>query len=474
MEALEAATLVISQTKEGDAYLLASTQVITNREVVLPVEAISKTVVTEGGNEAENGKDEVVEEKNDSAKLYFNPSDSFVYMRNGAAIGIAMSATEEVREIYLKNMFMMPPNHEFYCPNCEVCISKVLLCSTTPQKVPSVTVPPVTVPPVTVPQVTVPPVTVPQVTLPQVTVPPVTVPPVIGAVTDENQVIERDEDDVECLVRCSTCFSLLVQKGKEFFTGLLPRVPQEEGSGEVSIIVTDPSTSVTPGIIIRRTEAGRESNKGWEVLKSIVYGGLAEILASLSVVTSAASADATTLSIVALGIANLIGGFTVLTHNLRDLKASKAREEGSERDDAEVDKYYELLGNRENFYLHAFVAVLSFLIFGLVPPIVYGFSFRESDDKDMKLAAVAGASLICITLLAIAKTYTQRNNNSFMSYFKSVTFYVTSGVLASLLTYVAGAQMKKLVEQLGWFQPQSNFGLPLPHTSVQNSGWSSF
>jgi len=32
MEALEAATLVISQTKEGDAYLLASTQVITNRE----------------------------------------------------------------------------------------------------------------------------------------------------------------------------------------------------------------------------------------------------------------------------------------------------------------------------------------------------------------------------------------------------------------------------------------------------------
>jgi len=159
---------------------------------------------------------------------------------------------------------------------------------------------------------------------------------------------------------------------------------------------------------------------------------------------------------------------------LRDLKASKAREEGSERDDAEMDKYYELLGNRENFYLHAFVAVLSFLIFGLVPPIVYGFSFRESDDKDMKLAAVAGASLICITLLAIAKTYTQRNNNSFMSYFKSVTFYVTSGVLASLLTYVAGAQMKKLVEQLGWFQPQSNFGLPLPHTSVQNSGWSSF
>nr|KYP59406.1 hypothetical protein KK1_014841 [Cajanus cajan] len=59
-----------------------------------------------------------------------------------------------------------------------------------------------------------------------------------------------------------------------------------------------------------------EDSKGWEILKSVVYGGLAELLASLSVVTSAASADATTLSIVALGIANLIGGLSVLGHNV--------------------------------------------------------------------------------------------------------------------------------------------------------------
>ena len=39
---------------------------------------------------------------------------------------------------------------------------------------------------------------------------------------------------------------------------------------------------------------GPQSSKAWEVLKSFVYGGLAELLASLSVVTSAASADATT------------------------------------------------------------------------------------------------------------------------------------------------------------------------------------
>ncbi|RDX79428.1 Membrane protein of ER body-like protein, partial [Mucuna pruriens] len=242
------------------------------------------------------------------------------------------------------------------------------------------------------------------------------------------------------------------------------------GSGYLPITVDPPTTVIQPSPPLINTTP--ESSKGWEILKSIVYGGLAELLASLSVVTSAASADATTLSIVALGIANLIGGLSVLGHNLKDLKASQPREEGSETN-AQEDKYYELLGKRENFVLHTFVAMLSFLIFGLLPPIVYGFSFRESDDKDLKLAAVAGASLICIALLGIAKAHIQRPN-TYMTYFKTVAFYVTSGVLASLLTYVAGTLMKRLVEQLGWFEPKSNFGFSLPQMNVEKSGWGSY
>lgn len=161
---------------------------------------------------------------------------------------------------------------------------------------------------------------------------------------------------------------------------------------------------------------------------------------------------------------------------LRDLKSSQPRvEPRSETDNEAEDKYYELLGKRENHLLHAFVAILSFLVFGLVPPIVYGFSFRESDDKDLKLAAVAAASLICITLLGIAKAYIQRSNNYF-TYFRTVFFYVTSGILASLLTYVAGTAIKRLVEQLGWFEPKSNSGLSLniPEMSVDKTGWGSY
>ncbi|CAJ1949531.1 unnamed protein product [Sphenostylis stenocarpa] len=380
--------------KEEEVHRQVLMQFMTNKEVVLAAAAaatISGTVTAESGeNDAkekgeveeeydENGKDEVekedverriyeVEKENgDTVKLYFNPSDAILRVRNGPAIGIAMLPTEEEVEVYFKRMFNLPPNHEFYCPRCKACIDKVLFCPTRPEPVPSVPVPPVSVPPVTVPPVTVPSVQVPPVTVPPVSVPPATVPPVSVPQVTAPPVppVRGPEDEVECF--------------------------------------------------------------------------------------------------------------------LRDLKASKPgearEEEGSERE-AEADKYTELLGKRENFYLHAFFAFLSFLIFGLVPPVVYGFSFGESGDKDLKLAAVAGASLICITLLAIAKDQSQRPNNTFITFFKTVTFYVTSGVLASLLTYVAGAQINKLIQHLGWFQPnpESNFSLSLPHHLgvPHKSGWGSY
>ncbi|XP_027337096.1 membrane protein of ER body 2-like [Abrus precatorius] len=375
---------------------------------------------TTGGNDG-NDQQHVEKEEKSDPRLYFNPSNSLINVRDGASIGIAMSPAEEVREIYLKKMFIMPPKHEFYCPHCDVCIDKVFFCTTRER-------------------------------------------PVTGNPDTE------PNSDIEGPVRCSACFSLLIQKGTQFLTGLVsPRVP-ESGPDHRSITMTDSSSpTVTPPIIV--TEG---SSKGWEILKSMVYGGLAELLASLSVVTSAASADATTLSIVALGIANLIGGLSVLGHNLKDLKASQPREEANGETIAQVDKYYELLGKRENFLLHGFVAILSFLIFGLVPPIVYGFSFRGSDDKDLKLAAVAGASLIGITLLGIAKAYIQRPN-TYVTYIKTVSFYVTCGILASLLTYVAGALMKRLIEQLGWFQPASNLALSIPQMDTDKpAGWGSY
>ncbi|KAJ6775707.1 MEMBRANE PROTEIN OF ER BODY-LIKE PROTEIN [Salix purpurea] len=126
-----------------------------------------------------------------------------------------------------------------------------------------------------------------------------------------------------------------------------------------------------------------------EILKSIVYGGLIESITSLGVVSSAAGASAGTLNIIALGLANLIGGLFIIGHNLMDLK-----NDHSNKVNEQEDRYQETLGRRDNFSLHATLSILSFLIFGLLPPVVYGFSFRKSDDRDLKLAAVGGASFL--------------------------------------------------------------------------------
>ncbi|KAE8705260.1 hypothetical protein F3Y22_tig00110429pilonHSYRG00415 [Hibiscus syriacus] len=82
----------------------------------------------------------------------------------------------------------------------------------------------------------------------------------------------------------------------------------------------------------------------------------------------------------ALGLANVIGGLVILGHNIRELKNDRPRGVFTEMDNEE-DRYRAVLGQRQNFVLHVIVAVVSFLFFGLVPPVVYGFSFRKSDDK---------------------------------------------------------------------------------------------
>ncbi|KAJ4899381.1 Membrane protein of ER body-like protein [Raphanus sativus] len=188
-----------------------------------------------------------------------------------------------------------------------------------------------------------------------------------------------------------------------------------------------------------------------EILKSIVYGGLAEAIASLGVISSAAGSGASTLNILVLGLANLFGGLVLIIHNLHELRKEEPIRETtaeSQTNGQKESRYKRLLGRRENFMLHATVAILSFIITGLLPPVVYYFSFRETHNKDYKVASVFGASLICITLLALAKAHV-RNPRS--SYLKSVLYYATTSVAVSGITYVVGNVVNQLIEKYGWF-----------------------
>ncbi|KAG2263049.1 hypothetical protein Bca52824_070128 [Brassica carinata] len=184
-----------------------------------------------------------------------------------------------------------------------------------------------------------------------------------------------------------------------------------------------------------------------EILKSIVYGGLTEAITSLGVISSAAGSGASTLNILVLGLANLFSGLILIIHNLKELKEEEPIRETTEVNGEEETRYKRLLGRRENFMLHATIAILSFIITGLLPPVVYYFSFKETHNKDYKVASVFGASLICITFLALAKAHV---SNPRGSYTKSVLYYAMNAVSVSGITYVAGNVVNQLLEKYGW------------------------
>lgn len=113
----------------------------------------------------------------------------------------------------------------------------------------------------------------------------------------------------------------------------------------------------------------------------------------------------------------------------------------------EEGRYKRLLGRRENFTLHASVAIVSFIIVGLLPPVVYYFSFSEKHNRDYKIVSVFGASLFCIVLLAIAKAHVKYPRGS---YLKSILYYTTIAVSVSGISYVVGNFLEQLLEKHGW------------------------
>ncbi|XP_020277166.1 membrane protein of ER body-like protein isoform X2 [Asparagus officinalis] len=216
---------------------------------------------------------------------------------------------------------------------------------------------------------------------------------------------------------------------------------------------------------VQGIERSRRENE-WDILKSIVYGGLMESITSLSVVSSAAGAGSSTLNICALGLANLIGGLLLIAHDLSELRSASDAEETNQSDE-QIGRYWEKLGKREHFRRHAVFAILSYIIFGLLPPVIYGFAFRKSDNKEYKLIAVAASSLLCVAMLAIGKAHVRPQKD----YIKLILYYLAIAVPASGLSYVAGVMIDRLLVELGLFIP--NMTPPSPPSSVELLGFGS-
>ena len=121
---------------------------------------------------------------------------------------------------------------------------------------------------------------------------------------------------------------------------------------------------------------------------------------------------------------------------------------------SQQDRYQELLGRRANFVLHLVVVILSFLIFGSVPFVIYGILISKNYNKEVKLAAVAATSLVCIILLATGKVYTPRQPKS---YIKTLSYYVLLAITAAGVSYIAGGLIEDILKKFS----QSESGLLL-------------
>ncbi|KAL1539821.1 membrane protein of ER body 2-like isoform X4 [Salvia divinorum] len=292
--------------------------------------------------------------------------------------------------------------------------------------------------------------------------------------------VPRDEQDVRATIVTSSI-------DKPLRTGITSEIgdsPAAQGEGNDTRITIDahpPATVIPPPTVSQlgtqtsaaddREGRGAREERKVEVIKSIVYGGLAETMTSLSVVSSAAGGGAATLNVITQGAANLIGGLFIVAHNLWDLRSDRLEEQLSNQITEQEDRYRQVLGRRQNFALHAIVAIISYITFGLVPPVVYGFSFRKSDDKQLKLLMVAAASLVCILVLTVGKAYAQRPPKP---YLKTVMTFLILGISVSGVSYAAGGLVERLLEKLSLLKPSSaapNF--LVPETGPSGSGWAS-
>lgn len=168
----------------------------------------------------------------------------------------------------------------------------------------------------------------------------------------------------------------------------------------------------------------------WDILKSIVYGGLTVSLTSLGVVSSAAGGEAKTLTVIVMGLANVVAGLFVILNNVLDL------------DHYHQDQFIDTVGH--SFWFNGSVAIVSYLIFGSLAPITYALSFRKSDDILHKFIATSAVSLVCILLLALGKARVRRK-----SYIRAIIVYIVTGFCSAVAGFFAGEYIKKLLEKWG-------------------------
>ncbi|CAG7898600.1 unnamed protein product [Brassica rapa] len=194
-----------------------------------------------------------------------------------------------------------------------------------------------------------------------------------------------------------------------------------------------------------------------DILKSIVYGGLIESVTSFGVVSSAAASGTSTLNVMALGVANLFSGLFLIIYNLYGLVMSERFFPHANIDNAtdmkdKIDPYEQLLGNRDNVVLHCIVVVVSFIFFGVIPPLFYGFSFKTTDNRYYEASVFVAASLLCVITLSFGKAHAFKKDK-----LKTVAVYTGTAIGASAFSCIASQHVRGLLEKYEFHKIASEF-----------------
>lgn len=154
------------------------------------------------------------------------------------------------------------------------------------------------------------------------------------------------------------------------------------------------------------------------------------------------------------------------------MKKHESRQD--EPEDREAERYEDVFGDRKNYGLHFTVAILSFVLFGLVPPLVYGFTFCKPEDKILKIPTVTIVTVFCTGLLGVGKAYIQKATNC-VEYVNIIGKCIVDAIGTSVLTTLGGDLIEKYFEQARWFEPNK---IPTflfqPSMSFENGTWAAF
>ena len=170
---------------------------------------------------------------------------------------------------------------------------------------------------------------------------------------------------------------------------------------------------------------------------------------------------------------------SIALNSISNLQISKhwinGQESGAdEQREEEVDTYEQVFGDRQNHRLHLTVAIISFLILGLVPPLLYGFTFRKPEDKFLKIPTVTIVSVLCIGLLGVGKAYIEKPENCLV-YVHIIGGCIADAIGTSAVTTFGGELIQNYIDQAGWFdfEPNKVPTLLLPGMDFRYQTWRS-